>query len=428
MNTSTASNTGKATSSDAEPLDPGETFARTLRDHPGFPEPHDSPDGFATRAVAGQLTPGDRAWVGSDAGRRWLSIDLRYFITTGQQPPTSAPPFAAPNMAWEEPEDRSTATLSALGAVQYVEDIVRPGRIVVIAAEEGTGKSFAFQGELALRLAVAGGQFAETWDVLQNGPVLIISEMPGDEDYAREELIMDSLGITRDELVGRYFRQDLNTAALGAQVLDSDAWRQNFIPWAKEHELIALFIDPATSATDADAWGKELRATFRQLRLIQKELPQLVIFLAVHLKKPSGRGGSTTRGLHEVMGEYGRLNDVTILMQNDGANLDSLILTVRKRVQHQRRLRLTKRDGLLVDPQAIDDAPQPKVGLEQVREVIKENPGISYGDLGKALGVSRSTAGTYVEQLVQRGQVTIQAGPRRSNLVYDILHVPANAA
>ena len=37
------------------------------------------------------------------------------------------------------PEDRGMATLSPLGTVEYVEDLIRPGRVVAVAAEEGVG-------------------------------------------------------------------------------------------------------------------------------------------------------------------------------------------------------------------------------------------------------------------------------------------------
>ncbi len=45
-----------------------------------------------------------------------------------------------PPSTWPEPEDRGTATLSDLGDVEYVEDLIRPGRIVVWAAEEVRGQ------------------------------------------------------------------------------------------------------------------------------------------------------------------------------------------------------------------------------------------------------------------------------------------------
>lgn len=334
-------------------------------------------------------------------------------------------PLCPDHPTWEPPEDRSQAVLSDWGDVEYVEDIGRPGRIIVVAAEEGTGKSYAFQGELGLRLAAAGGHWAETYEVLSNGPVLVVSEMPADEDFQREEQIMASLGITRAQLAGRYFRQDLNTAAMGHQILDSEQWRNNFLRWAEEHKPIALIIDPTTSATDADAWGKELRSMFRQLRLIQKAQPQLLIILVVHMKKPQGKGNANQmRQIDAVMGEYGRLNDVTIMMQNDGNSLDTVILSVRKRVKNQRRIRLTKRGGLLVDPQPIDNAPQPKVGLDHVHDIIREHPGITLMDLATKLEVAKRTASGYVDQLVARGDITTDKGPRNTTLVYDILHIP----
>jgi hypothetical protein len=92
-----------------------------------------------------------------------------------------------------EPEDRGTATLSELGGVEYAEDFLRPGRVVTVAAEEGAGKSYAFAGELAVRVAVAGGSFAGTWPILRTGPVLYMSEMHADDDFGREATVLDSL-------------------------------------------------------------------------------------------------------------------------------------------------------------------------------------------------------------------------------------------
>jgi hypothetical protein len=109
-------------------------------------------------------------------------------------------------LPWPEPEDRGTAVLSALGDVEYVEDLIRPGRIVTWAAEEGSGKSYAVDDELSMRVAVAGGSFAGTWPVTQTGPVLVLSEMHADDDFAREETTLGSLGLKRGDLAGRYFR------------------------------------------------------------------------------------------------------------------------------------------------------------------------------------------------------------------------------
>jgi len=82
-----------------------------------------------------------------------------------------------------EPEDRGRAVLSPMGDVEHVKDLARPGRIVVVPAEEGTGNTVAILGELAIRYAVAGGSFAETWPIVKLGRVLVLSEQHPDDDY-----------------------------------------------------------------------------------------------------------------------------------------------------------------------------------------------------------------------------------------------------
>src|SRR5438876_6020660 len=122
---------------------------------------------------------------------------------------------------WPEPEDLGEAVLSELGGVEYVEDLVRPGRILVVAAEEGSGKSYAIDAELAIRLAVAGGSFAETWPVRSRGPVLVLSEMHQDDDVERADMTCRALDLDRGALRGRYFRLPLMTAAGGEPCLRS---------------------------------------------------------------------------------------------------------------------------------------------------------------------------------------------------------------
>ena len=77
------------------------------------------------------------------------------------------------------------------------------------------------------------------------------------------------------------------------------------------------------------------------------EYPELAIVLVVHLKKPTGRGD---RRISDVLGEWGRWNDVTVVQENDGASLERTKISVRKRVRRQRRIVATKAGGLLVDP------------------------------------------------------------------------------
>lgn len=320
------------------------------------------------------------------------------------RPPAEPPP-------WEEPEDRGAATAPELGGVEYVTNLLRPGRIVVVAAEEGTGKSYAFQGELGIRLAVAGGLFAGTWPVVQTGPVLVLSEMPEDEDYDREETILATLGLGREALAGRYYRLALATAAGGAPVLDVDAWRERVTAWLAEHQALALIIDTATNATDAEPWGAPIRKVLRNLRAMQATYPALAIVLVVHMKKPSGQGGE--RRLSDVMGEWGRFNDVTVLMENDGPSLDRVKITTRKRVRPERRIVARKEGGLLVEPQDIAAGGTTKVPLDDVVAAIAAQPAIDAKTLGERLNVSKDTATRYAMAAIAAGSVDrYRDGPR----------------
>ncbi|MBI4499332.1 MAG: primase C-terminal domain-containing protein [Chloroflexi bacterium] len=319
---------------------------------------------------------------------------------------------------WPDPEDRGSAVLSDLGTVEYVEDMVRPGRITVWAAEEGTGKSYATAGEMGVRIAVAGGDFAGTWPVLQQGPVLVLSEMHTDDDYLREDRILESLGHTRSELTGRYFRLSLMTG--GKPLLMDPEWRTWITAWLQAHDALLCIVDTATAATNVDPWGPEIQGVYRGLRQMQEMYPALAILLCVHLKKPQGRG---ERRISDVLGEWGRWCDVLILQENDGNNLHRTKLTVRKRVRQERRIMVTKKDGLLADPQDLEGT-GPKVPLEKVIAAITADPGLSLAQLAATLKVAKTTASGYVEKAAKDGLVETHPGPRGAVRVFPTVHRP----
>ena len=238
---------------------------------------------------------------------------------------------------WPEPEDRGTAVKSVLGDIEYVDDLIRPGRIVVVAAEEGAGKSYAIGGELGIRVAVAGGSFAGTWLVRETGPVLYMSEMHADDDYGRETTVLASLELERPALAGRYYRLPLMTAAGGRPALTVPEWRAWVTGWLRDHGALLLIVDTATGATQVDPWGREIQAVYAGLRVMLAEYPNLAIVLLIHLKKPQGRG---ERRISDVLGEWGRWCDVVVIMENDGDTRTKV--TVRKRVRHERRIVVTK--------------------------------------------------------------------------------------
>ena len=331
-------------------------------------------------------------------------------------------PEAAP---WPEPEDRGTATLSELGDVQYVEDLLRPGRIVVWAAEEGSGKSYAVDDELAIRVAVAGGSFAGTWPILLTGPVLVLSEMHSDDDYQRETTVLASLGLERSALADRYFRLPLMTAAGGKPALTVLEWREWITAWLRDHRALLLVVDTATGATQVDPWGGAIQSVYQNLRGMLAAYPALAVVLVVHCRKPSGRGD---RRLSDVLGEWGRWCDVVVLQENDGASLTRTKISVRKRVSHERRIVATKAGGLLVDPHDLV-AEGPKVGLDTVVDVIAGALGMTIKDLAKALKVAPSTAATYAQEAEHSGRIERRrSGPKGQFRLYPVASEPDGGA
>jgi AAA domain-containing protein len=340
-----------------------------------------------------------------------VTDEERRRIIANNAPRVAEPPLRP--QTWPEPEDRGTASLSALGEVEYVDDLVRPGRILSWAAEEGSGKSYAVDDELAIRVAVAGGSFAGTWPILRMGPILVLSEMHSDDDYNRESTVLASLGFERSALTGRYYRLPLMTAAGGRPALTVPEWRDWITQWLRDRKVILLIVDTATGATQVDPWGREIQAVYRDLRLMLDAYPELSIILVVHVRKPTGRG---ERRLSDVLGEWGRWCDVVVMQENDGPGLDRTKITVRKRVRHERRIVATKAGGLLIDPKdAVTSGP--KVPAEQVIAAVSNRPGMSYAELGLVLGVSKDSASNYVKALDDRFHV-VKSGPRGAIRVY----------
>jgi hypothetical protein len=296
---------------------------------------------------------------------------------------------------YPEPEDRSTATLSAQGGVEYVEDLLGAGRIVVGAAEEGTGKSYAISGELGIRLACAGGSFAETWPVTTKCNVVVLSEMHTDEDFAREDVVLASLGLERNALATRYFRLPLMTAANGAPPLDDAAWRRWFVGWCREHEVVCAIFDTATGATEAEPWGAPIRAVYRNLRVLIEEYPELAIVLIVHCKKPQAH---TERRISDVIGEWGRWCDVILMLERQGET--RVKLSSWKRVRTQRRVTAEQRGGLLVDPIDISGRTSArKVSDADFLGWIEQRTDSTYAQLADHFKLTPRTAQAYCKRL-----------------------------
>jgi hypothetical protein len=237
--------------------------------------------------------------------------------------------------------------------------------------------------------------------------------------------VLASLGLTRADLRERYYRLDLMTAAGGGRpALAVPEWRTWVTNWLQAHSALLLVVDTATAATQVDPWGPEIQAVYRNLRAMLVDYPAVAIVLAVHVKKPTGRG---ERRISDVLGEWGRWCDVLVLQENDGASLTRTKLSVRKRVRHEQRFAATKAGGLLIDPQDLVVG-GPKVGLDKVVAAIVATPGMTVRQLANALGVAASTAASYAAEAERIGRVARRrSGPKGQLTLYPVVPGPEAA-
>ncbi len=322
-----------------------------------------------------------------------------------------------------EPEDRGAATLSKLGEVEYIADLIRPGRITVVAGEEGCGKSCAAT-ELAIRVAAAGGSFAGTWPVLQTGPVLMLSEGHPDDDYEREERVLRALGLDRSALTGRYYRLSLHRRPWEAPALQDDTWLTWLMFWALEEDMRLVVFDTATTAAAVDPWGVDLQAVYRGLREIVGFAPSASLLLVVHTRKlPPGSRGE--RGIGDALGEWARWSDIALLMERDGPRTK---LSLHKRVRHERRIAATRAGGLLVDPVDLGETGT-KVPLAAVVAAVEVEPGIGIAALAERLGVGKRTAAAYTAEAESAGLLRRdRIGTRGAMRLYNTAEGPRNRA
>lgn len=313
---------------------------------------------------------------------------------------------------YPEPQDCGTLALSEYGGIEYVGDLIIPGRIHIVAAEEGTGKTYGLY-ELAVRMGAAGGSFAGTWPVEVGGPVVYLSEMHADDDWRYQQDVLDALGIERVNLTGRLYRLDLGTAANGRPVLTDPDWRAWFAAWCRRRGVRLAVFDTGTGASQVDPWGKGLQEVFRDLRLMLADCPELAVVLLLHLKKPQGRG---TRRISDVLGEWGRWCDVLILMEGDGDGRTKV--STHKRLRHHKHIVATRAGGLLVDPVDLTEAKGgQKVAPSRQVSDIEAHPGATFAELAELWSVTKRTAQNYVKALDTAVEV-VSEGPRGQSRVF----------
>jgi hypothetical protein len=358
-----------------------EHYAQIVADHAARREMIAFAQDVTERAYAGKLDPQDVIAFGR------ARLDAIEQARGGQVSSLDSFPV---------PEDWGQAVASPLAEVEYVTDLVRPGRILLVAAVEGVGKSYV-RDELAIRLAHAGGSFAGTWPINQRGRVLVLSEMHHDDDIRYRDDVLKALELTRECLVGRYWHHDLATAANGESPLLAPDWRTWVTRWCREHEVIVLFVDTVTTATGGmDSWGQGMVKLFADLRAMLAELPTLGLVLNVHLSKP--KGGHQQRDITAVLGDWAKWVDVVVLLEDAGAGTTKL--TTAKRVRRPRTILALRQRGLLVQPSFLggEASSHPKVAPEAFLAAVRATPGIDRKALATLLGVGTDSVHRYAEQ------------------------------
>lgn len=374
-------------------------------DEPGLSHMGRVADGLVDVAAVGWLAPppdAPKGWDLADAIAE--GKDVRELLRGAVAWPLAVDAIEV--RTYPEPEDMGAAEPSELADVSYVRDLLMPGRIHVLGAEEGTGKTYAAY-EMAVRVAIAGGSVAGSWEVERTGPVVYLSEMHRDDDLYYQAEVLDSLDVERSALTGRLYRLDLGTAANGAPVLTDADWRVWLTGWCARHGIVLAIFDTGTGATQTEPWGREMQQVYRDLRVMLAEYPALAVVLLLHLRKPGRDKGS--RRITDVLGEWARWCDVLILMESDGSRVK---VSTHKRVRHHKRIVAVPSGGLLIDPEDVTDKVSTrKVPDTDVLAAIVASPGITRPELAAKLGVGKQTVSRYVDALSDR--VRVAKGDRR---------------
>ena len=203
---------------------------------------------------------------------------------------------------------------SPVASEWLIEGLMKPKGLVVLAGEEGIGKSWV-RVELAIRLATGQGALFDAYPVVGRQPVLLLDEENGEDiEYEREEFVLAALGLTRQDLGWNYARM-----SFGGTDLTTVEGRQAFEARIASAQPKVVIVDTGGDAVNAAEWGEKFLGVMRYVRTVS-ETKGIVIVFVVHLTKPDEnskekaareKGG---RSLTSVMGHWGRKGDSIWLM------------------------------------------------------------------------------------------------------------------
>jgi putative DNA primase/helicase len=315
-------------------------------------------------------------------------------------PEEAGPIVVVGEPAPERPHARPASAVDPAAALEdcwLVEGVLRPGRLLVLASQEGVGKSYA-RKELALRLATGTGSLFGHYPIPHPVRVLLVDVENGDEEETRrEEEVLDRLDIRRAAL-GDYWRVSLEGLSL------AEAADQLYILDEVRSIGPGVVIFDTGSSMVADEWGRELKVAVRFLRGLARQYGCGVV-VVVHLVKPNRQAKAKDAPEHgtelaDVMGQWTRQADSVALMAATSAP-DRIRWTMRKRVPGS-MLILAPEGGTFATIQAIDGEELGAATRERVLRAIDAGE-TDRARIASTLGITTRQLRRHVSGLRQSG-------------------------
>jgi hypothetical protein len=211
-----------------------------------------------------------------------------------------------------------------------VRNLIRPGAVCLLAAQEAVGKSF-IRLEIAARGAIGGGAlfgYPAFAIERQFRTVLLDEENGEDEEADREDMTISALGTDRSAVGDRYARYSFS----GVDLVSPEGRARIEAAVAIDRPDL-LILDTATGMV-GEEWGAPLKEALQWLRHLAVN-QGVAILLIVHLVKPqrdrSGKRQTTNRSLSDVMGQWARPVDMAMVVSGASGE-DRVHFDVYKRV------------------------------------------------------------------------------------------------
>lgn len=352
------------------------------------------------RVVWDRLTPDEKAEAIRDAEvwRRGLQGSVEAVGFDSPEAYLEAVGILPDEPAATRPDFRSAATIpepTDVGAWQ-IEGVLRPRSLLIVGAGEGVGKTQLLR-ELAIRGTTGTGRLFGHYAIPRRLRVMTLDEENGEaEEYRRETMILDALGLERSALAD-YFRVSFAGMVLTDQ--GAQEWLASQVDGIRPDLLV---LDTGTSMV-GDEWGTELKAAIRYARSLIVRYGCSVAIL-VHLTKPARdrRPGSPAHGsaLSDVMGQWTRTADSVALVADLGEG--RLRWEMRKKVPPS-TLILAKRSGVF-DVVSVGEASRGPSSDDRVLRAIAAG-GAGPEEIAKVLGLAKRTVSDAIARLRKDGLI-----------------------